>query len=120
MAGYTIKNLMDIEDSAKARGGGVQFRFARKHIESEHLGVTRVTYEPNTRSPIAHSHREQEEVYLVLAGSGRIKLDNDVVEVRPWDVIRVAPTTVRAFHSGPDGLDVIAVGSDRPPDGDGV
>ncbi len=63
---------------------------------------------------------EQEEVYLVLAGSGQIKLDDDIVELRQWDVVRVAPATVRAMHSGPEGLDLIAIGSDRPEGGDGV
>ena len=95
-------------------------RFARSHIDSEQLGLTRMTYEPNTRSPMGHSHREQEEVYVVLAGSGRVKLDEDIVELRPWDVVRVAPATVRGFESGPDGIDLIAVGSKRPEGGDGV
>ena len=120
MAGYTIKNLMDIEDSASGRGSGVQTRFARSHIDSEQIGLTRITYEPDTRSRIGHSHREQEEVYLVLSGSGRVKLDDDILDLRPWDVVRVAPATIRGFQSGPDGLDLIAVGSARPEGGDGV
>jgi mannose-6-phosphate isomerase-like protein (cupin superfamily) len=120
MPAYTITNLMDIEDAASGRAPGVQARFARSHIDSEHIGLTRITYEPDTRSPMGHSHREQEEVYLILAGSGRIKLDDDVIDLRPWDVVRVAPTTVRGFHSGPEGLDLIAIGSARPEGGDGV
>ncbi len=120
MSAYTIKNLMDIEDSASGRAPGVQARFARGHIDSEHIGLTRISYEPDTRSPMGHSHREQEEVYLILSGSGRIKLDDDIIDLRPWDVVRVAPTTVRGFHSGPEGLDLIAIGSARPEGGDGV
>ncbi len=120
MPGYTIKNLMDIEDAASGRAQGVQARFARSHIDSEHIGLTRITYEPDVRSPMGHSHREQEEVYLLLAGSGQMKLDDDIVELRQWDVVRVAPATVRAMHSGPEGLDLIAIGSDRPEGGDGV
>jgi mannose-6-phosphate isomerase-like protein (cupin superfamily) len=120
MPGYTIKNLMDIEDSAAGRAAGIEARFGRKHIDSEHLGLTYMKYAPSTRSPMGHSHREQEEVYLVVSGSGRMKLDDDEVDLRQWDVVRVAPATVRAFESGPDGIEVIAIGSDRPEDGDGV
>ena len=120
MADYTIKNLMDIEDSASGRGTGVQARFARSHIDSRDLGVTYISYEPGVRSPIGHSHREQEEVYVVVSGSGRIKLDDDVRELRAWDVVRVAPSTVRAVEGGPQGIQLIAIGSTRPEGGDGV
>jgi quercetin dioxygenase-like cupin family protein len=69
---------------------------------------------------MGHHHREQEEAYVVISGSGRIKLDDDVRELRQWDVVRVAPEVVRAFEAGPDGLEFIAVGSSRPEEGDGV
>ena len=62
---------------------------------------------------MAHSHREQEEAYVVVAGSGRILLDDETQELRTWDVIRVAPEVVRAFEAGPDGLDIIAVGGPK-------
>jgi len=120
MSSFTIVNLMDIEDSAGARSPGVEARFARNHLESSHLGVSYLRYAPGIRSAVGHSHREQEEVYVVLSGSGRIKLDEQVVELRRWDLVRVAPQTVRAFEGGPDGLELIAVGSDRPEGGDGV
>ena len=69
---------------------------------------------------MGHSHREQEEVYVVVSGSGRIKLDDDVRELRAWDVVRVAPSTVRAVEGGPQGIELIAIGSTRPEGGDGV
>jgi quercetin dioxygenase-like cupin family protein len=69
---------------------------------------------------MAHSHREQEEAYVVVAGSGRVLLDGEVHDLRQWDVVRVAPEVVRAFEAGPDGLDIIAVGGPKPEDGDGV
>ncbi len=119
MADFTIKNLMDVEDSAAQRDG-IEMRFARKHLDSEHLGVTFSSYAPNVRSPMGHSHREQEEAYVIVGGSGRIKLDDEIVDLRRWDVVRVAPHTVRAFEGGPEGLQVIAVGADRPEGGDGV
>ena len=120
MSAYTIKNLMDIEDSTGGRAPGVQARFARSHIDSRDLGVTYMRYEPGVRSPMGHSHREQEELYVVVSGSGRMKLDDDVRDLRQWDVVRVAPTTVRALEAGPEGLEVLAVGSTRPEGGDGV
>jgi len=82
--------------------------------------VTFMRYDANVRSPKAHSHREQEEAYVVVSGSGRIRLDDAVHDLRQWDVVRVSPTTVRAFEAGDEGLELIAVGSDRPEGGDGV
>jgi len=120
MAGYTIANLMELEDSAADRGPDIEARFGRKHLDSEHLGVSYFRYGPGYRSPMGHSHREQEEVYVVIGGSGRIKLDDEIVELGRWDVVRVAPAIVRAFEGGPEGLEIIAVGADRPEGGDGV
>ncbi len=120
MSRFVIKNLKEIEDSAGGRAPGVEARFARKHLESEHLGITYMHYEPGVRSPMAHSHREQEEAYIVVSGSGRIRLDDEVHDLSEWDVIRVSPQTVRAFEAAEDGLELIAVGSDRPEGGDGV
>jgi quercetin dioxygenase-like cupin family protein len=120
MAGYTRVNLKDVEDSAADRGADFEARFARKHLDSEHLGVSYFRYAPGVRSPIGHSHREQEEAYVVVAGSGRMRLDDDIVELAQWDVVRVAPPVVRGFEGGPEGLEVIAIGADRPEGGDGV
>ena len=120
MTDYAIVNLKDIEDSAGERAPGMEARLARKHIDSEHLGVTYIRYEAGLRSPMAHSHREQEEAYVVIGGSGRVRLGDEIREVRQWDVVRVSPATIRAFEAGADGLEMIAVGSDRPEGGDGV
>lgn len=120
MPDYTVKNLMEIEDSSGGRLPGLQARFARKYLDSEELGVSHFTYAPNCRPPFGHSHREQEEAYVVVGGSGRMKLDDDIIELRRWDVVRVAPSVVRGFESGPEGLEVIAIGGRRPQDGDGV
>src|SRR5664279_5250815 len=119
MSDYAIKNLKDVEDSAADRGPEVEARFARKHLESDHLGVSYFRYGPGFKAPFGHRHREQEEAYVVVSGSGRVRLDDDVIELRQWDVIRVAPAVVRAFEGGPDGIELIAVGSDRPEVGDG-
>jgi hypothetical protein len=120
MSQFTTVNLLEVEDAVGDRAPGIEGRFARKHLDSRDLGVSLFRYGSSLRSPIAHSHREQEEAYVVVAGSGRALLDGDVHELRQWDVLRVAPEVVRAFEAGPEGLDIIAVGGPRPDDGDGV
>lgn len=120
MPPFTITNLKEIEDSAGERAPGIEARFARKHIDSEHLGITYFRYAPGVRAPMAHSHREQEEAYVVINGSGRIRLDDEIHELHQWDVVRVSPQTIRAVEAGDEGLEFIAIGSDRPEGGDGV
>ena len=120
MSSFSTVNLLQVEDSVGERAPGVEGRFGRKHLDSRDLGVSHFRYAANLRSPFAHSHREQEEAYVVVAGSGRVLLDGEVLELNQWDVVRVAPEVVRAFEAGPDGLDIIAVGGPKPGDGDGV
>ena len=112
-------NLLEIDDSVQGRAPGLEGRFGRKFLDTTALGVSHWRYAPKTRNA-AHSHREQEEAYVVVAGSGRVRLDDELRDIRQWDVIRVAPEVVRAFESGPDGLEVIAVGGPKPEGGDGV
>jgi mannose-6-phosphate isomerase-like protein (cupin superfamily) len=119
MPDFTQKNLMDVDDIAAGRGAGLQARVARAAIESEHLGISYFKVDPGSRAPYGHVHSVQEEVYVVVSGSGRFKLDDEIIDVRQWDAIRVAPTVVRGFEAGPDGLELIIAGSDRPPEGDG-
>jgi mannose-6-phosphate isomerase-like protein (cupin superfamily) len=120
MSGFTHTNLKVIEDSAGDRAPNLEAHIARKHLDSEHLGVSYFRYSPGFRAPVGHHHREQEEVYVVVSGSGRMRLDEQIVELRKWDIVRVAPETIRGLEGGPDGLELIAVGSDRPEGGDGV
>ena len=121
MSTYAIVNLKeDVEDALSERAPGIEGRFARTHLDSEHLGVSYLRFSPGVRSTTAHSHREQEEAYVVISGSGQVRLDDEIRELRCWDVVRVKPTTVRAFEAGDDGLELIAIGSDRPDGGDGV
>ena len=120
MSSFAIVNLLDVEDSVGDRAPGIEGRFARKHMDSRDLGVSLFRYAANVRSPMAHSHKEQEEAYLIVAGSGRVLLDGEVKELRQWDVLRVAPEVVRSFEGGPEGLDIVAVGGPKPEEGDGV
>ena len=121
MSAHSIVNLKEeVDDSLAESASGIEGRFARKHLASEHLGVSYLHYGRGVRSPSAHSHREQEEAYVVISGSGQVRLDDEIRELRCWDVLRVHPATVRAFEAGDDGLELIAIGSDRPDGGDGV
>jgi mannose-6-phosphate isomerase-like protein (cupin superfamily) len=83
------------------------------------LGVSYFRYGPGFRSPMGHRHRVQEEAYVVVGGSGRMRLDDEIVDLRPWDVGRVSPEVTRGFEGGPDGLELIAIGGNKPEGGDG-
>ena len=119
MTDYTIKNLKEVDDVAAGRAEGVEARMARRAIEAEQVGVSYFRYAPGVRASIGHHHRVQEEAYVVVAGSGRLKLDDEIVDVKQWDVIRVAPAVIRAFEAGSEGIELIAVGGPRPEEGDG-
>jgi quercetin dioxygenase-like cupin family protein len=119
MSDYAIKNLMDVEPSNGGPGEEIDVRFTRRHLDSEQLGVSWFRYGPGFRT-IGHRHEVQEEAYVVVAGSGRIKLGDEVLELRRWDVVRVAPQTARGFEGGPEGMEVIAIGGTRPEEGDGA
>ncbi len=96
----------------------MQWRFARGALGSPELGVSRFTYEPGARMPWGHRHEQQDEIYVVVGGSGRAKLGDVVVELDTWDVLRVAPPVMRSFEAGPDGMDVICIGGRKPAGGD--
>lgn len=96
----------------------MQWRFGRGALGSPELGVSRFTYEPGARMPWGHRHKEQDEIYVVVGGSGRAKLGDEIVELRTWDILRVAPAVMRSFEAGPDGMDVICIGGRKPPGGD--
>src|SRR6201994_4470200 len=118
MSDYAVKNLLEIDDSFD--GGDIEARFSRKYLDSQELGVSLFRYAPNMVAIDGHHHKEQEEAYVVVGGSGRIRLDDDVVELKRFDVVRVAPHVVRGFEADADGLEVIAVGGHKPEGGDGV
>lgn len=117
MPDWTKTNFDELRDRSP-RDVPMSWKFAREAMQSAEIGVIRFTYEPGARMPFGHSHREQEEAYVVVAGSGRAKLDDEVIELAAWDVLRVAPAVVRSFEAGPDGLDLICIGGRRPEGGD--
>ena len=105
MANYTVKNLKQVDNAAEQFGmdDNLEARFARKPLELENFGVSYQRLEPNFRIPFGHKHGEQEELYVVVSGSGRIKLDDEIVELKQWDAIRVPGEVTRNFEAGPDG-----------------
>jgi quercetin dioxygenase-like cupin family protein len=111
MPDFTTVNLKQVEASTSAPPG-LEARLARGPLRTEHLGVSYFRYEPGVRTPFGHSHAEQEEAYVVVAGSGRVRLDDEIVELRQWDVVRIGPGVLRALEGGADGLELIAIGSD--------
>jgi quercetin dioxygenase-like cupin family protein len=119
VSGFTIVNLFELDDSVAGRAEGLEGRFGRTALESRDIGVSHFRHAPNRRPTKGHRHREQEEVYVVVAGSGEVLLEGGAHPLRQWDVVRVAPEVVRAFAAGPDGLEVLAIGGPKPPDGDG-
>jgi uncharacterized cupin superfamily protein len=110
---YTKTNLLEVEDSAAQHGVGEfqQARFPRAALGAEQTGINYLIVKPGRREPFAHRHREAEEIYVVLSGTGRVKLDDDLVELVALDTVRVSPGTTRTFEGGPEGLEVLIFGA---------
>ena len=112
MSEYTIKNLLEVDDAAPQAGMSdtLEARFARADLGGKNVGISLQRIKPDASVPFAHRHGESEEIYLVLSGSGRVLLGDEVREVKAFDAIRVAPTLLRTFAAGPDGLELVAFG----------
>ena len=117
---YTIKNLREVEDQAAKHGFGEhqESRFPAGDLGAESIGLALHRVKPGQRQPFAHRHDGAGEVYGVLSGTGRVKLDDAVEDVGPLDAIRVAPSVVRSFEAGDDGLEVLAFGPRHKGDGE--
>ncbi len=118
-APYTVKSLTEVKDSAPDVGLDQfqQVRFAGADLDAERTGLTFLRFKPDAHPGFAHRHEQAEEVYVVVSGSGRVKLDDEVEEIGALDAVRVAPTVTRSFEAGPDGLELLAFGARH--DGDG-
>ena len=111
---YTLRNLKeDIDDSAHRLGASpdLEARFAREPLELEQSGLSYQRVAPGFRFPFGHTHRNQEEVYVVVGGGGRMKIDDDIVELGRLDVVRVPPGTWRCYEGGPEGLELVVFGA---------
>lgn len=116
MDGYTQRNLRaDVDDEARRFGlsPDLEFRVARTDLGLERSGLSYLRIAPGFRIPFGHRHAEQEEVYVLVDGAALLKLDDEVLELRPWDAVRIAPDTVRALEGGPDGAVLILFGAPR-------
>jgi len=119
---FTKVSLDAVDDAAPGNGFGDRWeaRVARDALGAERTGVTLFRLLPGKRSPFTHRHTDAEEIYVVLSGSGRVKLDDELLDVGPLDSIRVAPATARAFEAGQEGLEFLAFGPHHPGDGEPV
>jgi uncharacterized cupin superfamily protein len=120
MAGYTVVNLREVEDQAPRFGlsPDLEARMARVALELEHSGVSYQRIAPGFRVPFGHKHKRQEEIYVLLSGSLRVKLDDEVVELKPLDAVRVPKDTMRGFEAGPEGAELLAIGAPNTGPGD--
>jgi mannose-6-phosphate isomerase-like protein (cupin superfamily) len=121
MADYTKVNLKDdVEDQAPNFGlaPNLEARMARVPLELEQSGISYQRLAPNFRVPFAHRHKTQEEIYVVVRGSMRMKLEDEIVELKQWDAVRVPKETMRGFESGAEGVEIIAIGAPNTGPGD--
>ena len=113
MTDWTLRNLKnDVENSAESYGlaPDLEARFGRKALEVEGGGFSYQRLAPNFVVPFGHRHEGHEEVYVVVAGSGRAKLEGEVQELKQWDALRVPPQVTRGFAAGPDGMELLVIG----------
>jgi mannose-6-phosphate isomerase-like protein (cupin superfamily) len=113
MAAYTRVNLKsDVQDMAPKFGmDGIESHFARTNLELENSGLSLYRLDGGYRTPFGHTHSEQEEVYVVVAGSARIAVDDEVVDLSQWDAIRIPSGAMRAMEAGADGAEILAFGA---------
>lgn len=118
MANYTYANLGDVEDAA-VKGGfsdSQEARFANEDLDLETLGISYQVVKPGKHHAFGHRHKEAEEVYVVLGGTGTIRLDDEEVAVKRLDAIRVAPEVTRGFEAGSDELELLVFSRRAPGD----
>ena len=113
MADHTVVNLKQVEDLAPKFGlsPGLESRFARTPLGLEQSGLSYFRVAPDFTTPFGHRHGKQEEVYLVVSGNARVKVEDDVVELGAWDAIRIPAGTAHSFGGGPDGAEIVAFGA---------
>ena len=121
MAGFTKVNLKeDVEDQAPNFGlsPNLEARMARVPLEMENAGISYQRIAPNFRVPFGHKHKNQEEVYVVLSGTVRMKVEDEVHDLKQWDAVRVHKDTMRGFEGGAEGAEILAIGAPSTGPGD--
>jgi mannose-6-phosphate isomerase-like protein (cupin superfamily) len=122
MAGYTVQNLKEVENQGANFGidpNNMELRMAKDPLECENAGISYVKLGPGFRAPFGHTHKTQEEIYVLMTGTARIKVGDDVIDMKPFTAVRVAPDTMRSYEGGPEGAEIIAIGAPRTGPGDG-
>jgi mannose-6-phosphate isomerase-like protein (cupin superfamily) len=123
---FTRRNIKDdLDDLGPQFNGapGLEFRAAGEALGLEQSGMSYQRIPPGQRFPYGHTHRQQEEIYVVVRGGGRMKCDDEIFEVREWDAVRVPPGTWRGYEAGPDGLEILVIAApsiDQRDDVEGV
>ncbi len=117
MSEYTIVNMKEVEDQGAKFGlsPNLEARFARVPLDSELIGITYQRLAPNFTIPWGHTHKTQEEVFVLVSGSAQMKLGDDVKELKPWDAVRIHKDTMRGIKAGPEGAELIVVGAPGGP-----
>jgi mannose-6-phosphate isomerase-like protein (cupin superfamily) len=115
MPGYTVVNLKHVEDSAPKFGfsPNLEARFASESLELQRAGVSYQRLSPGYRMPFGHRHKQQEELYVIVGGSARLKIDDEIAELERWDAVRVPSESMRCFEAGPEGAEILAFGAPR-------
>ena len=113
MPDYTKVNLKeDVKDMAPEHGmDGIESRFARTNLELDNSGLSYFRLDPGYRAPFGHTHSEQEEVYVIISGGGRVAVGDEIVDMRRWDAVRIAPGELHGMEAGPDGAEILAFGA---------
>jgi quercetin dioxygenase-like cupin family protein len=122
MASYTAVNLKEVENIGEQFGldpAELQLRMGKDPLGCANSAVSYLRLGPGYRAPFGHKHNQQEEIYVLVGGSARMKLDGDVIDLQPMSAVRVAPETMRAYEGGPDGAELIVIGAPRTGPGDG-
>lgn len=121
MADYTALNLREVENQGERFGidpAELQLRMAKDPLGCMHAGVSYLRLGPNYRVPFGHRHNQQEEIYILVGGSARMKVEDEVIELEPLAAVRIAPDTMRGYEGGPDGAELIVIGAPKTGSGD--
>jgi mannose-6-phosphate isomerase-like protein (cupin superfamily) len=119
MGDYTRVNLKEVEDQAPKFGmDDLEFRTAREPLELSNSAVSYMRLSPNYRLPFGHTHNTQEELYVLVDGTARLKLGDEVIDLKPFDAVRIPKDTMRNLEGGPQGAVVILFGAPKTGPGD--
>jgi mannose-6-phosphate isomerase-like protein (cupin superfamily) len=122
MAGYSVQNLNEVQNQGENFGlnpDEMQLRMAKDPLECQNAGISLLRLGAGYRAPFGHKHKSQEEIYILVKGDARMKIEDEVVEMQPMTAVRVDPGTMRGYEAGSGGADLIVIGAPRTGPGDG-